>query len=67
MLTSSCCRETSDSANRGKKNTFRAFAPCIPKLVLAGKSKAEIKESIKTAMKKEELPALEAGAMCYMM
>jgi hypothetical protein len=37
------------------------------KLVLAGKSKAEIKESIKIAMKKEELPVLEAGAMCYMM
>jgi hypothetical protein len=37
------------------------------KLVLAGKSKAEIKESIKTAMEKKELPALEAGAMCYMM
>jgi len=37
------------------------------KLVLAGKSKAEIKQSIKTAMEKKELPALEAGAMCYMM
>jgi hypothetical protein len=37
------------------------------KLVLAGKSKTEMKENIKTAMKKKELPALEAGAMCYMM
>ena len=37
------------------------------KLVLAGKSKAEIKQSIKTAMEKKELPVLEAGAMCYMM
>jgi hypothetical protein len=37
------------------------------KLVLAGKSKAEIKERIKTAMGKKELPALEAGAMCFMM
>jgi hypothetical protein len=37
------------------------------KLVLAGKSKAEIKESIKTAIETKELPALEAGAMCYMM
>jgi hypothetical protein len=37
------------------------------KLVLAGKSKAEIKESIKTAIEKKELPVLEAGAMCYMM
>jgi len=37
------------------------------KLVLAGKSKAEIKASIKAAMEKKELPTLEAGAMCYMM
>jgi len=37
------------------------------KLILAGKSKAEIKESIKTAMEKKELPALDAGAICYMM
>ena len=37
------------------------------KLVSAGKSKAEIKESIKTAMEKKELPALDAGAMCFMM
>ena len=37
------------------------------KLILAGKSKTEIKESIKTAMAKKELPALEVGAMCYMM
>jgi hypothetical protein len=37
------------------------------KLVLAGRSKAEIEESIKTAIEKKELPALEAGAMCYMM
>jgi len=37
------------------------------KLVLAGKSKAEVKESIKIAIEKKELPALETGAMCYMM
>jgi hypothetical protein len=37
------------------------------KLVLAGKSKAEIQENIKTAIEKKELPILEAGAMCYMM
>ena len=36
-------------------------------LVLAGKSKAEIKESIKAAIERKELPALEAGAMCFMM
>jgi len=37
------------------------------KLILAGKSKAEMIESIKIAMEKKELPVLEAGAMCYMM
>jgi hypothetical protein len=37
------------------------------KLVLAGKSKAEVKESMKTAIEKKELPVLEAGAMSYMM
>jgi hypothetical protein len=37
------------------------------KLVLAGKSKDEVKESIKAAIEKKELPQLEAGAMSYMM
>jgi hypothetical protein len=37
------------------------------KLVLAGKSKAEVKEGMKTAIEKKELPVLEAGAMSYMM
>jgi hypothetical protein len=37
------------------------------KLVLAGKSKDEIKEGMKAAVEKKELPALEPGAMCYMM
>jgi hypothetical protein len=37
------------------------------KLVLAGKSKAEVWESIKAAIEKKELPELEAGAMSYMM
>ena len=36
-------------------------------LVLAGKSKDEIKQSIKAAIEKKELPELEAGAMSYMM
>jgi len=37
------------------------------KLVLAGTSKDEVKKSIKVAIEKKELPALEAGAMSYMM
>jgi hypothetical protein len=36
-------------------------------LVLAGRSKAEIASAAKIAIDKRELPALEPGAMCYMM
>jgi len=36
------------------------------KLVLAGKSKAEIVQTIASALDRKELPALEIGAMAYM-
>jgi hypothetical protein len=36
-------------------------------MILAGRSKAEIASAIKTALENKELPALEPGAMCYMM
>jgi hypothetical protein len=36
-------------------------------LVLAARSKAQMSEDIKTAFDKKELPALESGAMCFMM
>lgn len=36
-------------------------------LVLAGKSKDEVRERIKAAFAKKELPSPEPGAMCYMM
>jgi hypothetical protein len=48
----------------------RTFAPIFlmkTKLVLAGKSKAEIVEATASAMDRKELPALEPGAMCYML
>jgi hypothetical protein len=48
----------------------RTFAPIFltkTKLVLAGKSKTEMLQAIATALDKKELPALEPGAMCYMM
>src|ERR1700746_84216 len=48
----------------------RTFAPIFlmkTKLVLAGKSKAEVVQATAAALEKKELPALEAGAMCYMM
>ena len=37
------------------------------KLVLAGKSRAEIVETTASALDKKELPTLEPGAMCYML
>ncbi|MGC2404221.1 MAG: hypothetical protein WA510_30795 [Acidobacteriaceae bacterium] len=48
----------------------RSFAPIYlmkTRLVLAGKSKPEIAQDIATALDKKELPALEPGAMAYMM
>ncbi len=37
------------------------------KLVLAGKSRAEIAQAVAAALESKEIPALESGAMCYMM
>jgi len=48
----------------------RSFAPIFlmkTRLVLEGKSKAEIARAIATALDDKELPALEPGAMAYMM
>ena len=48
----------------------RSFATIFlmkTKLVLAGKSKSEIVKATEMALDKKELPALEPGAMCYMM
>ena len=48
----------------------RSFLPIYlmkTRLVLAGKSKAGIVQAIAAAMDKKELPALEPGAMCYML
>jgi len=48
----------------------RSFAPIYlmkTKLVLAGKSKAEILAATSSALDRKDLPALEPGSMCYMM
>jgi len=48
----------------------RSFLPLILKkteLVLAGRSKDQMAETISAAINKKELPAMEPGAMCYMM
>ena len=36
-------------------------------LILAGRTKAQMVETIATAIDKKELPAMEPGAMCYML
>jgi hypothetical protein len=48
----------------------RTYLPLIIRktnLLLAGQSKAQMVENIKAALDKNELPALEPGAMCYML
>jgi len=48
----------------------RSFLPLILKrtdLALAGRSKEQITETIKAAIEKKELPAMEPGAMAYML
>ena len=48
----------------------RSFLPIFlmkTSLVLAGRSKAEMVEATESALDKKQLPALEPGAMCYML
>jgi hypothetical protein len=48
----------------------RTFAPIFlmkTKLVLAGESREKVLQATTAAFEKKELPALEPGAMCYMM
>ena len=48
----------------------RTFLPIFlkkTKLVLAGKSKAQVLSATTSALEKRELPPLASGAMCYMM
>jgi hypothetical protein len=52
--------------NPAAAKTFLPIFLMKTKLVLAGKSKAEIVEATASALDKKELPALEPGAMCYM-
>jgi hypothetical protein len=39
----------------------------ISDLILSGRTKAEMEETIAAAVEKKELPPMEPGAMCYMM
>jgi len=53
--------------NPPSAKTFLPIYLMKTKLVLAGKSKTEIVQATASALDKKELPALEPGAMCYMM
>ena len=53
--------------NPAAATTFVPIFLMKTKLVLAGKSKAEITAATASALDKKELPALEPGAMCYML
>jgi hypothetical protein len=53
--------------NQAAASTFLPIFLKKTKLVLAGKSKAQILADTTSALDKRELPALAPGAMCYMM
>ena len=53
--------------NPAAARTFAQIYLMKTRLVLAGKSKAEILAETSAALDKKQLPALEPGSMCYMM
>jgi hypothetical protein len=53
--------------NAAASRTFLPIYLKKTKLVLAGKSKAQILDATMSAIRDQELPALAPGAMCYMM
>ena len=53
--------------NARAARTYLPITLMKTKLVLAGKSKDKMFEAISTALDDKQLPALEPGAMCYMM
>jgi hypothetical protein len=54
-------------ANAAAARTYLPGVLMKTRLVLAGKSATEIAQAISSAYDRKELPALEPGAMCYMM
>jgi hypothetical protein len=53
--------------NQAAAKTMVPLIMIRTRLALAGKSKAEIKAGLRTAIEKGELPPIEPGAMCFMM
>lgn len=54
-----------DNAPAARSHLLRILKAA--ELALAGRTKAQIGESIAAAVERRELPAMEPGAMCYMM
>jgi hypothetical protein len=54
-----------DNAAAARSNLLRTIK--TTDLVLAGRTKAQIDDAIAAAVEKKQLPAMEPGAMCYMM
>ena len=53
--------------NEAAASTFLPIAFMKTRLALSGKSQAEIDRAMQAAFQEKKLPALEPGAMCYMM
>ena len=53
--------------NPAAARTYLPITISRTRLALAGKSETQIREAINSALAKKELPALEPGAMCYML
>jgi hypothetical protein len=54
-------------ANAAAARSYFLRITRISYLILAGRTKAQMEETIAAAIEKKELPPMEPGAMCYMM
>jgi len=53
--------------NAAAARTYLPIAFMKTRLALSGKSQAQIREAVEAAFNQKQLPALEPGAMCYML
>jgi hypothetical protein len=53
--------------NAAAAHTYLLRITKITELALAGRTLAQVNEAIASAIAKKEMPAMESGAMCYMM
>jgi hypothetical protein len=59
--------KAADCMNRQAARSILPIVELRAKMVMAGRSKAEIVSAVKAAFEKKQLPGLESGAMDYMM